>query len=66
MWLQELVDNGFLDLISHDLHNLECQQQEKNIGVLGIPQIAMQFIGFRCRTLKSKSGIWQPCAKSIQ
>jgi len=43
---------------------MECQQQDENIGVLGIPQIAMQFIRFHCMSLKSESGAWQPCAKS--
>jgi len=36
---------------------VECQQQEENISVLGIPQITMQFIKFSFMTLKSKSGI---------
>lgn len=60
-----LIWHSGFSSIRHDLHNVECQQQEENIGVLGIPQqITMQFIKFGCMTLKFKSAIWQPCAKS--
>lgn len=60
-----LIWHSGFSSIRHDLHNVECQQQEENIGALGIPkQITMQLIKFGCMTLKSKSGIQQPCAKS--